>query len=424
MKIFSDIRFFLKKEFAKNVLLLISGTSIAQAIPVAISPILTRLYTPENFGVFGVYLAICSLMAVFATGRYDLSIIEPRFELDAKILVIICFTLSGFFSIFLFVIVLLFNRQIANLLDSPGIGGFLYLVPLSVFIISTYNVIMIWLNRKKKYKDMSLNRIANSSSTSTISLGLGLMKFTKGGLIIGYLLGQLIAVLIVLKKILREKLFMNKKKALVLMRRYSMYPKYLLPSTLAGEISINGPTILFTTLYSSTIAGFFTFTNRVTAMPISLIGNAIGEVYRQKAAEEYHEFGNCRSLYLKTLFKLFVIALVPFLVLFFLGEPLFNYVFGRNWIVAGKIAKFFSFIVFFQLLSTPLSYTIVFNKSQKLDLILQIFRGVFSIAAIFLGYLLSDYMLSIILYTIVFSFYYISHSFIQYRAAIGSKNIT
>jgi len=42
----------LKSEFAKNVLTLMTGTTIAQAIPIAISPILTRIYTPEDFGVF------------------------------------------------------------------------------------------------------------------------------------------------------------------------------------------------------------------------------------------------------------------------------------------------------------------------------------------------------------------------------------
>jgi O-antigen/teichoic acid export membrane protein len=409
----------IKKDFAKNVLLLISGTSIAQAIAVAVSPILTRIYSPENFGVFGIYVAICSLLAVFATARYDLSIIEPRFDNDAKLLLIISLIIAGFFSLFLMLIVILFNHRISLLFDSPDIGKFLYIVPVSVFILSTYNVIMIWLNRKKKFKDMSQNRIINSSSTSVITLSFGLIKFTTGGLIIGYLLGQIFAIIFILKKIFSEKFSFDRKKSIVLMRRYSRYPKFLIPSTLAGELSTNSVTILFTTLFSATVAGFFTFTNRVIALPISLIGNAIGEVYRQKAGEEYHINGNCKALYLKTLKRLFFVGLIPFLVLFFFGEVLFGLVFGSEWIIAGKIAKYFSFIVFFQFLSTPLSYTIVYNQSQNLDLILQIFRAVLSILALFLGYIFSSYMLSIILYTIVFSLYYISHSVIQYRAALG-----
>jgi O-antigen/teichoic acid export membrane protein len=422
LKLIDQIKLLTKRDFAKNVILLISGTSIAQAVTIALSPVLTRIYSPSDFGVFGIYLGICSILAVFSTARYDLSIIEPKYDKDAKLLVLISVIISGLFSIFLLLIALLFNHQISILLQTPEIGKYLYIIPLSVFVLSTYNVIMIWLNRKKQYKSMSQNRIINSSSTSAISLGMGLIRFTTGGLIIGYLSGQIIAIVCVIKKILAERFIFKKKRAFVLMRKYSRYPKYLVPSTLAGEISTNGVTILFNTFFNSTVAGFFTFTNRVLALPISLIGNAIGEVYRQKAAEEYHEFGNCKTLFLKTLLKLFLIALLPFLTLFFFGEPLFNFVFGSQWIIAGKIARYFSFIIFFQFLSTPLSFTIVFNNSQNLDLILQLLRGVFSIGAIFLGYLLKDYMVSIVLYTVVFCLYYISHSFIQYRAALGSVN--
>lgn len=416
------IIFLLKKDFTRNVILVMSGTSIAQAIGIAISPVLSRLFSPSDFGVFGIYLASCSILAVFATGRYDLSIIEPKYESDAKILVVVSLIIAALFSSLVLIIVIVFHSFILGLLNNPQIGRFLYLIPVSVFILTCYNVTMIWLNRKKHYREMSRNRIVNSSSVATISLGFGAANITTGGLIFGYLSGQVIAILSILKKMLAENFVFRKTRSVVLMRRYSRYPKYLLPSTLAGELSSNGIILIITSFFNAAMGGFFTFTNRVTALPISLVGNAIGEVYRQKAAEEYNISGNCKRLFLGTLIQLLIIALVPFSILFFFGEPLFAFVFGKEWIIAGQIARCFSFLIFFQLISTPLSYTIVFNNSQKLDLMLQLLRGFFSIGAIFIGYLYSDYMLSIILYTIVFCLYYIGHSFIQYRAAIGIKS--
>jgi O-antigen/teichoic acid export membrane protein len=399
-----------------------SGTSIAQAIGIAISPILSRMFSPSDFGVYGIYLAACSILAVFATGRYDLSIIEPKDESDAKILVVISLIIAAVFSSLILIIISVFHSYIANLLNNSEIVRFLYLIPFSLFILTSYNVILIWLNRKKYYREMSRNRIVNSTTVAVVSLGLGAAKFTSGGLIFGFVAGQMIAISSILKKMINEKFVFSRARSMVLMRRYSRYPKYLLPSTLAGELSSNGVTLIITAFFSAAIGGFFTFTNRVTALPISLIGNAIGEVYRQKAAEEYNRSGNCRQLFIGTLLQLTLIAIVPFVILFFFGEHLFTFIFGKEWIVSGQIARCFSFLIFFQLLSTPLSYTIVFNNSQKLDLLLQLFRGVFSIGAIFIGYLYSDYMLSIILYTIVFCLYYIMHSFIQYRAAIGIKS--
>ena len=39
-----------KSEFGRNVLTLLTGTTVAQIIPMASMPILTRLYVPEEFG--------------------------------------------------------------------------------------------------------------------------------------------------------------------------------------------------------------------------------------------------------------------------------------------------------------------------------------------------------------------------------------
>ncbi len=49
-------KFFPKNEFAKNVLTLITGTTTAQTIPIIISPLLTRIYSPEDFGVWDYFL--------------------------------------------------------------------------------------------------------------------------------------------------------------------------------------------------------------------------------------------------------------------------------------------------------------------------------------------------------------------------------
>lgn len=417
-KIFS--RF--KTDFGKNVLVLLTGTGIAQAIPILISPLLTRLYTPHEFGVFGLYMACVSILSVFSTGRYDLSIIEPKQESVARMLMLLSIYISIFFSLLLFVLVLFFNSFFTSLLSEPDISIWLYLLPISVFTISCFSVFSYWMNRKKMYKDMSINRVVSSTSVSSITLLLGLGKIITGGLIVGYIIGQLITVILLKKKLLTEDYSLRIKRKFVTMKEFVHYPKYLIPATLASEASNNIPVILVTNFFNSTATGFFSFANRVTALPISFVGNAIGEVYRQKAAEVYAEFGNCRELYLTTLKKLALIGLAPFVGLFFFGEFLFAFVFGPEWAEAGKIAKYLSFLIYFQLLSTPLAYTITLNKSQKLDMIIQFFRATLSAVAIYIGFRYSDYLLGIKIYAGVFSLYYVAHSIIQYRAAAGYQN--
>ena len=409
-----------KSEFKKNVLILMTGSAIAQAIPIAISPILTRIYSPKDFGLLALYMSICSIFVVFSSGRYDLALIEPKDDHEAKHLFIGSIILSALFCVFLLIFFVFFNSQITSLLGNEDISIWLYVVPLTVFALSCYSIFHHWLNRKKKFKDMSLNRIINHSSGSFIQCILGFLKFKSFGLIIGYTLGQLISIVILWKKIFKEKFNFNKKAIFITMKEYVRYPKYLIPATLAGTTAGEAPVILLTKFFDSSISGFFSLTTSVSAAPISLIGNAIGEVYRQRAAEEYQRHNNCKALFLKTFLLLFVIGLVPFAILFFFSVPLFTFVFGAEWAIAGRFAKYISFLIFFQLLSTPLSYTIVFNQSQKYDMVLQIGRTIFCILSITIGYYYSDYYLGVILYVISFSLYYVSHSILQYKSACGS----
>ncbi|MES2560298.1 MAG: oligosaccharide flippase family protein [Bacteroidota bacterium] len=408
-----------KSEFRKNIFVLLTGTGIAQAIPILISPILTRIYSPGDFGIFGLYSACAAILSVFATGRYDLSIIEPKKDTDARLLMLLSLYISVFFSCMLFLIVVLFNGPITNVLGDPRISIWLYSLPLTVFAVSCFSVFSYWMNRKKMYKEMSMNRVVSSVSISSFSLGLGFIKAISGGLIVGYILGQFFTVLLLRNRLLKTDYKLKWKRSLVIMKQYIHYPKYLIPATLAGEIAINLPIVLVTGYFNAVITGFFSFANKVTALPISFIGNAIGEVYRQKAAEEYANNGNCKALFLKTVRQLALLGILPFTVLFFFGEILFSFVFGPDWIIAGQIAKYLSFLIYFQLVSTPLALTITFNKSQKYDMMLQFFRGTFSILSMYLGYRYNDYMLSIKLYSLTFSLYYITHSFLQYRAARG-----
>ena len=123
-----------RSEFSRNVFALMTGTTIAQAIPIAISPILTRIYTPEDFGVFALYMAIASILSVIATGRYELAIMLPKKDEDAINIAALSIIISFFVSFVSLLIVFVFNAQITNLLGNPEISNWLYFIPLTVLL--------------------------------------------------------------------------------------------------------------------------------------------------------------------------------------------------------------------------------------------------------------------------------------------------
>ena len=183
-------KYFPESEFVRNVLTLMTGTTIAQAIPIAISPILTRIYTPDDFGIFALYMSIAGIISVIATGRYELAIMLPKDDKDAINIGVLSIIIAFFISLIVFLIVLIFNQEITNLLNNPKISNWLYFIPLSILLTGIFQSYNYWTNRKKGYKKLSITNITQTSTTAGSNIAMGFAKFGSSGLIIGTLIGQ------------------------------------------------------------------------------------------------------------------------------------------------------------------------------------------------------------------------------------------
>jgi O-antigen/teichoic acid export membrane protein len=308
---------------------------------------------------------------------------------------------------------------IASWIDKPQAVNWIMLLPLTVFNMSCSSIFIYWFNRGKNFQAMNLFRILNSFSIVALSLLLAFTDFKSQGLILGYVIGNLLTVSYVWFNYLYKEVPLNREKLVTVCSKYSRYPKFLIPATLAGTVSSESIVLLLTRLFDSYVAGLFYFVNRVTLSPMSIIGNSIGEVYRIKATEHYQKKGECLDEFKRNLALLAAIGFIPWVALFFFGPQLFMIVFGEQWRPAGEIAVTMSFVVWFQLVSTPLSYTIVLNQSQNLDLYLQIFRLLGSIFSIIFGFYWESYHVGIMLVAVTYCSYYLGHTLIQYRAAKG-----
>jgi O-antigen/teichoic acid export membrane protein len=402
-----------------SIILLMSGSAAAQLIGVIASPILTRLYTPEDFGMLALYLAVCNIIAVFATGRYDLAIIEPAKNEDARGLLIASMQIAIIFSVILAGIILL-GANVLNMKIKFIEYHSLLLMPITVFNIACTSIFTYWLNRLKNFTSMNVLRLTSAISITGLSILFALIETKGRGLILGYVIGQTLSITCCWFMYVRKQYHTQNANTMDLLIRYVRYPKFLIPSTLAGSMAAEAPIILMSRIFDTTISGFFSFAIRVTVSPMSIVGSSIGEAYRIKAAEHYNVHGQCRDIFIKHFMMLFAIGLIPFTILYIWGPYIFGLVFGEQWIQAGEIAASLSFVVWMQLVSSPLSYTITFNRSQHLDLGLQIFRLVGVIFSLMIGGLYNDYMLGINLFCLTCVLYYISHSMIQFKAARGS----
>ena len=378
-----------KTEFGRSVLTLITGTTIAQAIPIAISPILTRMYSPEEFGTLALFVAIISILGVVVTGRYEHAIILPKKDEDALRLVGLSIVIAVCVSIICLIIIVIFNSRITELLSNSKISFWLYSIPLVLVLTGVYQSFNYWINRKKQYKIIAINRVIQSGTTATGNLTMGYSGFGSNGLIAGQIVGQIIATVWIAKFIWNSDglklLFASKIKFFAIAKRYDKFPKYDLLAALANVSSHQITHVFFNILFGAVTAGYFYLMQKILNLPVLFVSTSIADVFRQSATNEYHQLKNCKKIFLSTFKKLLFLSILPCVVLYLYSVELFTFIFGEEWRIAGKYAKVFVPMLFLQFISSPLSVIFYITEKQHVNLLLQMLLLIMVVLSLWLA---------------------------------------
>ena len=191
-----------KGSFVRNVIILMFGSGMSQLIPLLFSPILSRLFTTAEFGVFTVFTTLAAFLGVLATFRYDLAIIIPKKKSDAFHLLALSVFITIIISSIILIITLLFARPIGKLLNTEELTPWLPFLALSILLLGISQSLNFWHNRNKSYKTLSANMISQSTTTAVVSTSNGFAKMNAGGLIIGSLTGKLVSGILYIYKLL------------------------------------------------------------------------------------------------------------------------------------------------------------------------------------------------------------------------------
>lgn len=404
-----------KSEFSRNVLTLMTGTTIAQAIPIVISPILTRIYTPEDFGLLAFYMAFISIGASIVTGKYEAAILLPKREEHAKYVFYISLIFACICSLILLIVFIVFNDLFKNIFDMNNI--IFYFIPLGIFLFAIYAVLLQWANRKKEYINMNKNRLIQSSSVSIFQLLIGFFYKVSFGLIYSDIIGRIISVIFILKRTLKQikiQVF-SLKKMYFLIIEYKKFPKFEMPATVLNITSYELVYIIIPIYFSSITAGLYFLVFRVLMIPIGFIGTAVTEVFKNRAIEDLEQYKSCRNIYNKIFLLLFSIGIFPVLIVFVFGQDIFSFIFGEEWREAGLYAQILAPLALLRLISAPLSYIFIIRKKLELDLITQFLFFVFTIISLFIGCLYQNMYLLVCLLSLSGCIFYIIQISISYR---------
>lgn len=378
-----------RSEFIANILTLSFGSIISQVIPIVSSVILARLYSPEDFGLWGVFSSYASILAVIGCFRYEIAIVKPKRTVDVWNLTVLstifAFTFSAFWMLF---IVLDWSCGL-NILNVLIGGNIIFWLPLYVFVLLVCQIISNVQNRFKLYASIAHSSIFRSLLQVVVRMGMGVSFASVLGLVIGAILGTLGYLLLawrsvnrVIRRVIQK---ISVKQMIVLMKEYVDFPKYDMFGALLNTLSSNVPIILLALFFTKSDVGFFSMAINVLYIPMSFIGTAIGRVYYQRACEMVMRGEDIASLTRKIFQFSFYMGWLPVVMLILWGEPVFNFVLGEKWGGVGIYAEALSLWFFMGFCTSPLSCTFLVLNKQKIAMNINIAMFISRIAVILLG---------------------------------------
>lgn len=363
-----------KSDFLRNVLTLMTGTTLAQAIPIAAMPLLTRLYTPEDFGVLALYMSIAGMISVVITARYEIAVMLPEREEDAASLVALSVCIAGVISLVLLAVILFFNEDIQGLLNNRAIGPWLYLLPITVFVTGMWQALNYWNNRAKKFKRLAVSRVAQGGGMTLAQFVLN--GLSAGGLVVGYLVGQISGLLVFMTRTWREDRTVLSKVSLLSMlenaRRYSKFPKYSMLGALLDNAAVQMPVLMLSKFYDTHVVGIFSLTFRALNLPMSLIATSFSQVLFQRFVVLQRDNPERLAPFVLKLFFGLLSLMVPLVAfVWLLGPDLFALVFGESWRQAGDYATVLIFAVAIRFAVSPLSTVLAMDHNIKIGTLWQ-----------------------------------------------------
>ncbi|MDZ7808717.1 MAG: oligosaccharide flippase family protein [Gracilimonas sp.] len=287
LNVFKQI--FSVKQIHQDIITLIGGTGLAQVIPIAISPILTRIYTPEDFGLLALFLSITSIIGVAATGRYDVAILLPDTHKKANNIAILSILIASVVSVLVFFIFYFLGDQLITWLRITEISVLIYLLPLGIILIAFSATFIALLNRLKKYREIAIAKISRSTGTAIGQLSWGFTGFTIYGLILGKLLGDLFytiyGIWIARKNNMLQKAGYDFRILKEQAFEHRNFPKINSLHAITNTSSTNMPNILLATLFTPAIAGLYNLSYRICFAPVQLISSSVQQVFSRSVTE-------------------------------------------------------------------------------------------------------------------------------------------
>ena len=330
--------------FFRNVLVVMSGTGLAQVLSFLVSPILSRLYGPVEFGCLGSFVSVSAVLGTVVTLQYSEALMLPESDEDAaKLFVASC--LSAVFLTAAFTALCALSPGFwLGLLKTPELKGWLVVIPLAALVAGLNQTLTSWCARRKAFKRTSSVLVVRSVAAGCGQTGAGLAHYGGSGLIGANLAADILASITLGRWVLRGDWTLLRKAIRSggissAAREYKDFPLYSTPQSFFNAVSLGAPIILLIHYYGMAIGGIYAFSVRVLQVPTSFVLTSLRQVLFQKLSEVHNSGGDLARFFTKCIWALFAVAILPAIVGCIFAPHVFAFVFGAKWFTAGEYTR-------------------------------------------------------------------------------------
>lgn len=360
------------------------GTLAGQGVLLAVSPLLTRLYRPEDFATLTVFTAIATVMGSIVTLSWERAIVIPRADRQAQsVLLLGAVTVIAIGLVFT-IIAAIASPSLDNLFGTAVFARFWWLLPATVVVMGMFALLSSWLVRSRRFGLLAGRNVALGLSQAVSSVVLGIVGAGPIGLLSGMGVGRAAAVIgITPWKTLRRPWRQSPARVAVVAKRYRRFPLVATWSRVLNVLGLQLPPLLIVALFGTLEAGLYALTVRVLATPIGMVADAVSQYFEGTFSALVRARSNRLSGFIMRISaRMFLLGLLPGMVIAVYAPPLFGWVFGEEWSKAGVFAQIVVAFYVLQLAISPVSRALLVLERQSMQLAWDISRMVLTVASV------------------------------------------
>lgn len=351
-------------------------------------PVLTRLYTPEEFSVLAIFSSLLGIIGAIACLRFEVAIPIAQEDSEAAHLLVLAMLSVGVVSALVAMLVFLAGDWIVELVRHPELAGSLWLLPFGTLLYGAYAAFQYRVTRSKEFKAISRTRIFQALATIGIQAGSGVAGAGALGLVLGHIASGGAGALTLGRTSIAHDLVnlrrVTSSSLIAVAAKFRAYPMYSATEALANSAALLLPLLLIASALPGEEVGQLSLAVKVLSAPMVLLGAATAQVFLSSAGAE-HGDARLGEFVRETVCRMARFAVGPLVFVAVVAPDLFPLAFGPEWSRAGILTAWLVPGVFLQLLASPVSMSLHVIKAHRAALVLQISGAVLRIGGVFLA---------------------------------------